>query len=156
MLPLLSPVAAQNPNVQDEFYSGRLRQQGDTLVFCSWNWSATQEFDAALAQAVSEVLLLDIEIRNIEQTVDVTGEEMLQWIWILLSDQCDLAMGFNLITGIYPGWLAPSRAYLDAPYVAVVANTDYGNLSDVPRGSLIGSQLYTQLDNLLVVNLRAL
>ena len=123
-------------------------------MFCTWDRAATAAFDAALANKVAEVLLLDVRIHVVEQTVELTGEEMLQWIWVLLSDDCDLFLGFTLITGIYPTWLTPSRAYLDAPYIAVVADADYTSLSDLPRGSLLGSQLYTQLDNVLTVNLR--
>lgn len=153
---LLGVALGQNPNVQDEFFSGRLRQQGDSLVFCTWEWSATREFDAALALQVSDVLLLDVRVHEVEQHAELTGEEMLQWIWVLLSDECDLAMGFNLTSDIYPSWLTPSRAYLDAPYVAVVTDPEYESLADVPAGRLIGSQLYTQLDNLLVVNLASM
>lgn len=151
----LASAHAQNPNVQDDFFSGRLRLQGDGLTFCTWDWAATREFDNRIAVAVADVLLLDVEVHAVEQSFELSGEELLQWIWVLLSDQCDLFLGFNLITGIYPSWLTPTRAYLDAGYVAVVKEEAYQDLTDVPRGSFIGSQLYTQADNELVVNLRS-
>lgn len=149
-------VSGQNPNVQDDFYKGALRSQGDNISFCIWDRAATRDFDQDVAQEIASILLLNSEFFLIEQARDLSGEELLQLVFIVLSDECDVVMGFQLITEIYPEWLAPTRSYLKAPYVAAVTSTDYERLVDVPPGSLIGSQVYTQADNQLIALLRSL
>lgn len=155
---LASAAFAQDaaPLVQDEFFSGQLRQRGDRLGICLWDWSATREFDRSLAHEIASVLLVEVDIYTIAQYSELTEEEMLQELWVALMDQCDIALGFTLASGIYPGWLISTAPYLLAPYVAAVASDEYERLADLPQGSLIGSQLYTQMDSQFIVALRSL
>jgi polar amino acid transport system substrate-binding protein len=141
--------AAQGiPYVPPELYQEVRRVQGDTITFCIWPvHSPTAALDRRVAQAIGEVLLVDVALVEFTARGDLPPDEFLEEVYIQLGTQCDAIGGFILAADNYPEWLVPTRPYLYAPYLAIVReDSPYARLGDVPGGAIIGSQVYTQGD----------
>lgn len=141
--------AAQGiPYVPPELYQEVRRVQGDTITFCIWPvHSPTAALDRSVAQAIGEVLLVDVVLVEFTARGDLPPDEFVEEVYIQLGTQCDAIGGFILAADNYPEWLVPTRPYLYAPYLAIVREqATYARLGDVPGGAIIGSQVYTQGD----------
>jgi polar amino acid transport system substrate-binding protein len=146
---VVSIAAAQGiPYVPPELYQEVRRVQGDTITFCIWpGHSPTASLDRRVAQAVGEVLLVDVALVEYADRGDLPPDEFLEEVYIQLGTRCDAIGGFILAADNYPEWLVPTRPYLYAPYLVIVReDATYGRLGDVPGGAIIGSQVYTQGD----------
>jgi ABC-type amino acid transport substrate-binding protein len=155
---LTSSALAQGiPYVPPELHQDLRRLQGDRITVCIWpGLSPTVALDRAIAEAIGDVLLVQIEIYEYASSGVLSPDEFSEEIYIQLGAHCDAIAGFILATHGFPEWLIPSRPYLNAPFVLVVRDdAPYQSLADVPTGSIIGSQVYTEGDLQLLNYLRA-
>jgi len=68
-----TPIDGELPNVPEEFLDRTRRLGGDTLRICIYPRSMTAAFDAAVARAVGELLLVNIELVEATSFISVDG-----------------------------------------------------------------------------------
>jgi hypothetical protein len=136
------------PFVPPELHQDVRRLQGDRITFCLWPaTSPTAALDRAVAQAVGDILLVEVAFFEYRPGGDLLPDEFLEEVYIQLGARCNAIAGFALVTDSFPEWLVPTRPYLNAGYVAVVReDAPYQRLGDLPARAIVGSQAYTQGD----------
>lgn len=147
-------VALGQPAVQRDYYDGFTRIQQDSIKVCIRSDSPTKQLDAAVAGELAAVLLLDAEIVEVHWPVRGNNEDLMQRLFIALTDTCDAFMGFALHGEAYPEWLLLTRPYVRADYLVAATNQSYSSLGDVPTGKPIGSQLFSVVDREVLSYLR--
>jgi len=150
LLSLLGSVSAQVgiPYVPPEFHQDVRRIQGDKIVVCTWPLvSPTAALDRAVAEALSAVLLIDVEIVEHRSETDLSSDEFFEDVYVQLGATCDALAGVILQADAFPEWLMPTRPYVVAPYALLVpGDSSYESLGDVPANAIIGSQVLTEGD----------
>lgn len=140
-------VFASEPYIPAEFLNRRRRLQGNEITFCVYEDSATYAFDRAVAEEAAHMLLLEPRVFDVQPPPFRTGDsDVLEEMFVLLSDHCDAIVGLALLADTYPDWIVFSRPYYYTPYVLVVADPEYDRLLDIPRDKAIGSQMLTHAD----------
>lgn len=146
--------------ISDQDLRNQRRTLGDSISFCVNATSLLADFERALAAELSQSLLLDYEIFEIN-TIPATPAydfrltlDDLQ-IYRLLSQRCDALLGFTLLAE-YPNWMAPSAVYLSTPTVLAVRDGEYGSLEEIPPGQAIGTRAFSLSDGFLLSYLQSL
>lgn len=147
-------MALGQPAVQRDYYDGFTRIQQDSIRVCVRSDSPTKQLDQAVAAELAAVLLLNIEVIEVHWPVRGNNEDLMERVFIALTDTCDGFMGFALHGDVYPDWLLLTRPYVRADYLVAVTNQSYHSLGDVPPGKPIGSQLFSVVDRELLSYLR--
>lgn len=144
------------PYVAPELHSNIRPLRGDTITICTWpGISSTAAVDRAVAEAIGMVMLLAVDVYEYPFPGVMSSDEFLQLVLIQLGESCDAVAGFQLVPDGFPEWLQPTRAYLRLPYQVLVQQGGPASLGDVPAGSRIGSQVYTEGDVRLLAYLQS-
>jgi len=142
LLAAASPAWAQRPTVPDEWRFGK-RQDPAMLRFCvdqrDPDWTVAQ----AIGEAIAGALLLQPKVHRIE---DALLFEQLDDLYIYFLKYCDIYLGFKLIPGTYPDWIALTRPYYRASYGVLVTDPSWTALADMPASRPIGSTVGTSAD----------
>ncbi len=141
---------AQMEAFPHDLYQQRLSLRGGTLAACVYAESMVGDFNAAVARAVGEALLLNVDIQSLDL---LTPPEPLDYriplreeeLFLMLHGRCDVFMGFPMTTG-YPDWLRLTVPYFASPTVLVVADPSYTSLSDIPVSRPLGSRILASSD----------
>lgn len=139
-------IAQENiPYVPPELVDRTRPLNASILRICVWQNSPLRAFEEAVASEIAYALLLEPEIKSIGRHPPTNDNDFWEAIYLALHNECDALMGHILVVNQLPEWLTASRPYYETPAVLAVT-TDYADLSEVPKGSLIGSQLATATD----------
>lgn len=146
--------------VSDDEIRNQRRVTGDTLVFCVNAGSILAPFERDLAAALSETLLLEheiFEVNTIPPTPPYDFRLMADEVFVfrLLARSCDALMGFTLLSD-YPDWLAMSPPYLRTQSVLAVRSGEFTSLQAVPPLGAIGTRSFSLADNQLSSYIRTL
>lgn len=138
------------PDVPQAFLNRYRQIGGDTLRLCVYPEGMTGELDAAVARAIGEVLLIDVELVEIDSAIDIPGLDIIpiseDELFIYLSNDCEAFLGFALATGVYDSWLTVTRPYVEARFVAVTTSSDIGSLGQVAAGGIVGTVMLSEAD----------
>lgn len=139
---LSSFAAAQIPVIPPDYLHDYLRLQGDQLTYCVLTDRSTTEFDIAVAEAISDALLLKSQFVPVKAEFPLFDEnDFFYEIYLRLTNDCDAFVGFSLMSEGYPDWLSVSDSYISLPFALVVVNPDYRSLGDIPTDKAIGLQM---------------
>lgn len=143
---------AQEPVIPVELRSpNSIRLDGTNLTFCITTGGPIEDFERAVAGAVAQSLLLEPVFVDVSGNFPLYEEtDLLTTVYQLLNEQCEAFIGFNLLSGIYPTWLALSRPYISVPYVFAVADSAYDSLADVPQDRPIGTPMMSVAESAYV------
>lgn len=133
---------SQIPVVPPDYLHDYLRLQGDQLTYCVLSDRSTTEFDLAVAEAISDTLLLTSRFVPVPTDFPLFDEnDFFYEIYLRLTNDCDAFIGFSLTSEGYPDWLSTSSSYISVPFALVVTNPDYRSLGDIPTDKAIGLQM---------------
>lgn len=151
VLLVLCTAGAQLPFVPPEAVDGRRRLSDDSLSLCVWRPSPTAEIDAAVAEAIGQVLLLSVDLHLIDPGKNLTSDEFWRIVYAALLDDCDGFLGVRLTTDVYPDWLTTTRPYYDAKYYLVATDNRPDGFSSFTAGDRIASPVYTEIDESVII-----
>ena len=154
---LLGQSAAQAPLVPEDRLDRRFELAGDTIRFCLGTRNPLTEFDRAIATEIAHSLLLEAEFIEIPPNFPLYEEhDFLEALFILLINDCDAFLGFNLTADGYPDWLTFSRPYASFPFQLAVVEEEYESLADIPRDRPLGAPMLSQVEGMLIGYLQSL
>ena len=144
LLLLLASARAQLPQLPDQWFQNLTPDaDGQAISFCVDLKDPGHVVDAAIAEAIAAVLLVDSTMHVVDSIFDNLDFDPL---FFLLSDSCAVHMGFRLYSDTYPEWLAITRSMYEGRFVIVTANPDWRTFSDIPPGAPVGVVQGTQGD----------
>lgn len=143
------------PDVSREFLDQVRQLEGDLIRFCVYDASVTAPFDRAVARAIGDVLLVDVEFVSITSAIQIEGLDFVpisaDEFYIHLQNDCQAFLGMALSADVYPDWLTFTRPYGAAPFVAVAhQDSDIEAVHDVERGERIGTAMLSEIDIRLI------
>lgn len=139
---MLGHISAQVPVVPPEFLDETLRLDGDHLRVCIFKDRATTAFDADIAAAVADSLLLTHELVYIPASFPLFDDsDFFYALFLHLTNDCDMFAGISLTAGVYPDWLMATGSYYSSPFVLAVTDSAYQSLADVPTDKSVGVQM---------------
>lgn len=143
-------VSLDLPALSSEFLRTETLLDGDTIRFCVYGGSAIGGYDRDVAQLLGDSLFLQVEIHEVEPPIVVPGMDTIpisiEDLFLMLTNECDAFMGLELASSVYPAWMNLTRAYLEAPYVTVVREGEYGDLNALPDQAKVATQTLTSGD----------
>lgn len=145
--------AEASPELAQEFIERFRQMGGDRLRLCLYQDGMTAELDRAIAQAVGEVLLVDIELVEITTAITIQGLDIIplpeERLVIHLANDCEAFLGVNVAPGAYPEWLTVTRPYVDTGFVAVARAGELDSLAALPAGGIVGTNMLSEADIVL-------
>lgn len=147
-----APTRAQN--IADEFprdlYQQRLRLSGETLVACVYAESMLGAFNADVAEALGDALLLNVKVEPLDllvppEPLDYRIPLNEQELFLMMNGRCDIFMGFTFTTD-YPAWLRLSVPYFSSPTALLVREPSYRSLTDIPASRPLGTRIFSTTD----------
>lgn len=154
-LALFAPVAYAQPEVPADFYDRGVASRGNSVVFCIWPTSPLVALDRAVAEAIGEAQLFDVEFFEVPLTSAGAQETFEQELFIHLMDNCDAVMGGSLAWSPLPEWLTVTRPYLEITQTIATSDTSVTRLGDLPPGTRVGSILMSPSDMVFATAIRA-
>lgn len=151
------PALAQMGDSVGEFpsdiFQKRIFLRDGSLAVCVYAESMVGEFNSAVARAVGDALLVNVEVEELDlltppEPLDYRiplGEEEL---FLMMHGRCDVFMGFPFTSG-YPEWINLTVPYFSSPAVLVVTDPSYRSLSDIPVTRPLGTRFGSSTDNQL-------
>lgn len=134
----LASGSAQAPVLPPEWFPNREPSvDAQAVSFCEDPREPAHEVDRAIAEAVTDALLVEPRIHVVERQIRV--EQEYEGLYIDLIDHCAVYLGFKLYSNAYPGWLTLTRPYYEARFVVLTPNPEWRALEDVPRDVHIGA-----------------
>lgn len=157
-LGLLTANAAQAQRIDDvvprDLYTETLRQNGNSITICYNQRAMTAEFDAALADAIGAVLLVDVKLVDMgdgripTHPLDYRLPYLPETLFVLLAEQCDAIMGY-VLSRTAPDWVLLTRPYLSMGNLLVTRDPALKSLEDLPLDQKLGSRSLALSDNRL-------
>src|SRR5690606_38492172 len=139
------------PDVPREYIERYRRIAGDLLRFCIYPDGVTADLDLAVANAIGQALLVEVEIYDVHPIIDIPGLSTIPIseddLFVYLTNHCDAFLGFTLGAGVYDPWVTISRPYVQTRFVAVTMEDGPDRLSDIPPGGIVGTTMLTEGDN---------
>ena len=124
--------------------------EGDRLRFCIHPSGITGALDREVAQAVGQVLLVEVEIYEVHPIIDIPGLGHIPIseddLFVYLTNHCDAFLGFTLGSGVYDPWVTISRPYVLTRFVAVTTEQGPARLGDLASGGIVGTTMLTEGD----------
>lgn len=140
--------------VPRDLYTESLRRSGNSITICYNPRAMTGEFDAALADAIGAVLLVDVKLTDMgdgripTHPLDYRLPYLPETLFVLLAEQCDAIMGY-VLSRTAPDWVLLTRPYLSTGSLLVTRNQALNSLEDLPLDQKIGSRSLALSDNRL-------
>ncbi|MBK1795516.1 transporter substrate-binding domain-containing protein [Devosia sp. WQ 349] len=138
------------PSLSSEFLRTETLLDDDTIKFCIYGGSAIGAYDRKVGQLLGDSLFLNVEFHEVEPPIVIPGMDTipisLDDLFLMLTNECDAFMGLELASSVYPPWMNLTRAYLKAPYVTVVREGEYVDLSGLPDQAKVATQTLTSGD----------
>lgn len=157
-LVFLATVSAAGPApaqiITDEFprdlYQQRLRLSGESLVACVYAESMMGAFNADVAEALGDALLLNVKVEPLDllvppEPLDYRIPLNEQELFLMMNGRCDIFMGFTFTTD-YPTWLRLSVPYFSSPTALIVRDPPYRSLADIPASRPLGTRIFSSTD----------
>jgi polar amino acid transport system substrate-binding protein len=118
----------------------------DELTFCLNTDSVLVEFDRAVAQAITDTLLLEATFHEmVYPTAPYKYDFRLplteSQLFVTITNNCDAFMGFRITPDSIPDWLTVSRPYLESRMIFVTTNESYRSFAEIPAGEKIGVRM---------------
>lgn len=170
LLPIVTGLAlfwsagAQAQRLEDvvprDLYTDSLRQNGNAIDMCYNPRAMTGEFDAALADAIGSVLLVDVKLVDMgdgripTHPLDYRLPYLPEQMFIFLAEQCDAVMGYVLSRSA-PDWVLLTRPYLSTGNLLITRSAALKSIEDLPLDQKIGSRSLALSDNRLASFLNA-
>ena len=155
---LLAASAAEAQRIDDvvprDLYTDTLRQNGNSITICYNQRAMTAEFDAALADAIGAVLLVDVKLVDMgdgripTHPLDYRLPYLPETLFVLLAEQCDAIMGY-VLSRTAPDWVLLTRPYLSTGNLLVTRDAALTSIEDLPLDKKIGSRSLALSDNRL-------
>lgn len=139
------------PNPPTQFLDPSRQLDGDTLRVCISTDSLLAPVDRAVARAIGDALLIDIElfeiasIRNppvLDHRVALSQTEL----FTLLNNECQAYAGFVLATTGLADWMTVTRPYLTTRSVFASTDSDVTSLGEMTSGAKIGTRIGANVD----------
>lgn len=109
---------------------------GDAISFCVDPRDPGHVVDAAIAEAIADVLLTNVRLHV------VAGSQFMQEdyddLYFELVEHCALYVGFRLYADTYPDWLAVTRGFYTSRFVLLTQEAGWRTLDDIPQNVPIG------------------
>lgn len=142
LLMLPGVAAAQVGAVPPQLLDQSRRLQGDMIRVCVDDYSAGGALDRAIAQAIGDALLLEVQFVPALRGFPINGEGYLAELQVHLNNDCDLFMGVSVQPNSpFPDWALVTRPYARIPFVLATLDPDYARLADIPYDHFIGTAL---------------
>jgi polar amino acid transport system substrate-binding protein len=146
--------AGEIPNVPAEFIQRFRQVDGELLRLCVYDDGVGGALDRRVAEAIGEMLLVEVRIVSMFSPIQVVGIEFVpiseDELFIYLNNDCDGVMGMVLAGDVYPEWLTFTRPYVTSGFVAVTIDAGLGRLADLPPGERIGATMLSEADLQLI------
>lgn len=152
--------AQQLPEVPSEFLNRARQLGGDSVRFCINNESVLAGWDEAVAHLLADALLIEAKLEFItppEATPELDFRLPVDQntLFMLMTNDCDAFMGFTLAPDQLPDWLSITRPYLQTRHVALTANRDIADLSELTADDSVSTRLMSQVDLVFVNHLQS-
>lgn len=138
------------PDVPRDYIERYRRMDGEMLRFCIHPKGITGDLDLAVAHAIGQTLLLEVEIYEVHPIIDIPGLAGIpiseDELFVYLTNHCDAFLGFTLGAGVYDPWVTISRPYVQTRFIAVTTEDGPSRLSDLPPGGIVGTTMLTEGD----------
>jgi polar amino acid transport system substrate-binding protein len=149
--PALAQLNLNPPNPPTQFLDARRQLDGDTLRICISADSILAPIDRAVARAIGDALLLDVELFELESirnppVLDHRMSLSQTELFTLLNNECQAYAGFVLSTSGITEWMTITRPYLSTRSVFASADPEVGSLGDVPVDAKIGTRIGANVD----------
>jgi hypothetical protein len=143
LAPLVAPpVAAQDEGPPPTMLDNVRRQQGDLIRVCVDKHSVGGDFDRAVAQAIGDALLLEVEQVAAPSGFPLNGGGFLQEMQIAMNSTCDLWGGITLQPNPpFANFATTTRPYATVPFVFAVADPAFTALAAVPHDRKLGTAI---------------
>lgn len=139
---LLVTTTAQAQLLPQQLQTQERAVQGNKIRACVDDYSAGGKLDRAIAQAIGDMLFLDVEYKEALRGFPLDGDGYLAELQIQLNNDCDLFMGVVVQPNMpFPDWASITRPYAEVPFVLVTDKPEYNSLADIPYGLIIGTAL---------------
>jgi len=158
VLGLFLATAAQAQRIEDvvprDLYTEALRQDGNSVAICYNARAMTAGFEAALAEAIGAVLLVDVKLTDMgdgripTHPLDYRLPYLPESLFVLLAEQCDAIMGY-VLARTAPDWVLLTRPYLSTGNLLVTRDPALNSIEDLPLDQKIGSRSLALSDNRL-------
>ena len=146
----------QVPYVPPDTLDERRRVSQTDIRFCVWTDNPLLEFETRIATEIAHALLLEPIVTEIDMGAVTNDADFWQTMYTALTNQCEALMGYILVPEQLPVWMIASRPYFSSGTILAVLDPNINALTDVPRGSFVGSLLSTFGDFQFINYLRTL
>jgi polar amino acid transport system substrate-binding protein len=152
--------ASGRPDLAEDFLDRTRYLEGDTIRFCVYDRAITLELDRAVAAAIADALLVQVEIVEVSTAIGVDGIDFFPFsedeLYIFLTNECQAFLGFTLAADVYPEWLTFSRPYASTAFVAVARADDAAPANAWGGGAIVGTTMLSEADVRLAAYLATL
>lgn len=139
------------PRVPPEFLDNVRRLEGDRLRVCVSSEGVLAPFERALAHELGAALLLEVEVFDVPAVrappiLDYRFAANRSELFALLSNTCQVMLGFLLSTSSFGDWMTVTRPYLTMGFTFATTDPSVARLGDIPVGARIGSRISSTAD----------
>ncbi len=150
-MPAFAQLNLNPPNPPSEFLDARRQLDGDTLRVCISADSILAPIDRAVARAIGDALLIEIELFELESirnppVLDHRMSLSQTELFTLLNNECQAYAGFVLSSRGIADWLTITRPYLSTRSVFASADPEIASLGDVPADAKVGTRIGANVD----------
>lgn len=114
---------------------------GNAIRFCQYDSAPTFDFDRAVAEEISQRLLVASEYEVLGASYGIGGEFAAEDLFVSLTNDCDVMLGMGIAANLYPTEFITSRPYVGFSYVLAVADPSIEGLGGIPGGERVGAQV---------------
>lgn len=152
--------AGEVPEVAREFIERVRRIDGENLRLCVYDDGLSAQLDRRVAEAIGDVLLVNVSIVSIPAAIRVPGIEFVpiseDELYIYLNNDCEGFMGITLASDVYPDWLTFTRPYVSTTFSVLTLDEHLRRLGDLPPREIIGTTMLSEADLRLIAYNNAL
>jgi polar amino acid transport system substrate-binding protein len=133
---VISSVSLAQPQLPLHWFEERAPlSDRDSISFCVDPRDPGHVVDAAIAEAIASILLVNVRLHVIDEAI---SPEQFDELYFALVEHCSVHVGFRLYSDTYPEWLTITRGFYDSRFVVVTGNREWRTLADIPVDVPIG------------------
>ncbi|MET3924519.1 transporter substrate-binding domain-containing protein [Devosia sp. 2618] len=137
-----SAAYAQSSGIPPEEMTNTRRLAGDSINVCFDVTSLGRSFDEDVANAIGDALFLKVNAIEGFGGFPLNGDGFIDELTLAMNNTCDMFMGVSVSTNSpVSDAFSLTRPYATIPFVLVVADPDWQNLSDIPKERRLGTAL---------------